>query len=153
MSIEYITLSLFTACNALRIFAYIPQLRKAATDANGASAVSCTTWGLFLLGHLSTVAYAVVNLSDRGLAVLFGMNAFCCLAILVMTVANRLSHKRRLLARMQAARQPYTRQFWVDRPVPFEPNGTDGKEAHLLTRDAAKSESSVSYPKPLPRIR
>src|SRR5262245_15650131 len=81
MSLEEITLGVFAACNSLRIFAYIPQIRKALTDENGASAISCTTWTLFLVAHISTVAYAIVIRSDWGLAACFAVNAVCCLTI------------------------------------------------------------------------
>ena len=80
MTLEEITLGGFAACNSLRIFAYIPQIRKAARDENGASAISYTTWILFFIAHLSTVAYAIVNRSDWGLATCFAVNAACCLA-------------------------------------------------------------------------
>src|SRR5262245_5008669 len=63
---EEITLALFTVCNSVRVVAYLPQIHKAATDKNGASSVSFMTWMLFLLAHLSTVAYALVNRSDWG---------------------------------------------------------------------------------------
>src|SRR5262245_23552488 len=66
MSLEEITLALFAACNSFRLVAYVPQILKAASDKNGASSISYMTWFLFLLAHLSTVAYAVVNRSDWG---------------------------------------------------------------------------------------
>jgi hypothetical protein len=59
MSLEEITLGGIAACNSLPILACIPQIRKAATDENGATAISFTTWILFLVTHLSTVAYAI----------------------------------------------------------------------------------------------
>lgn len=89
MSAEDITLGVFAICNVLRIFAYLPQIVTAATDRNGATAISCTTWWLFLLAHLSTVAFALVNQSDWRLAVCFVANAACCLAILVVTYRTR----------------------------------------------------------------
>jgi hypothetical protein len=89
MPLEDITLALFAACNSIRIVAYLPQLHKAAIDRNGASAVSCATWMLFLVAHLSTVAYAIVNRSDWGLAALFSTNALCCAAILAITYWKR----------------------------------------------------------------
>ena len=68
----------FTLVNSLRILAYIPQILKAARDENGATAVSCLTWGLFLLSHLTTVAYSVVCLGDLVMAVIFFGNALAC---------------------------------------------------------------------------
>jgi hypothetical protein len=47
MALEDITLALFAVCNSIRVFAYVPQIRKAALDRNGASAISYTTWALF----------------------------------------------------------------------------------------------------------
>jgi hypothetical protein len=66
MTLEEITLALFTTCNSLRIVAYVPQVLKAAADRNGAPSISLTTWFLFLIAHLSTVAYALINRSDWG---------------------------------------------------------------------------------------
>jgi hypothetical protein len=94
MTLEEITLSAFAACNSLRVIAYIPQIRKAATDENGASAISYTTWILFLVAHLSTVAYAIINRSDWGLAVCFAGNAICCLIIVAIAYCKRRRHSR-----------------------------------------------------------
>jgi hypothetical protein len=84
MQLEEITFALFAACNWLRVLAYVPQIRKAATDKNGASAISCTTWSLFLVAHASTIAYALVNRSDPWLALCFAGNAMCCVVILAI---------------------------------------------------------------------
>jgi hypothetical protein len=48
--------------------------------------------------NLSTVAYAVVNRSDWGLASCFAINAICCAAILAIVYWKRRSHTRRGLA-------------------------------------------------------
>jgi hypothetical protein len=101
VSIEEATLVLFAVCNSLRVVAYLPQIYKAATCRNGASSVSCSTWGLFLLAHLSTVAYALVNQSDWQMAALFGGNALCCLAIISVA---RWKHRRHLAS--PSFRQP-----------------------------------------------
>lgn len=92
MHLEEITLALFAACNSVRIFAYVPQIHKAATDTNGASAISGTTWSLFLVAHLSTIAHALVNLSDWWLATCFAGNAACCVAILGIAYWKRRRH-------------------------------------------------------------
>jgi uncharacterized protein with PQ loop repeat len=94
MQLEDVTLALFAACNFIRLFAYLPQIYKAATDKNGASAISYTTWSLFLIAHLSTIAYALVNRSDWWLAACFACNALCCVAILAVAYWKRLSHAR-----------------------------------------------------------
>ena len=88
MTLPEITVALFAACNSLRIGAYFPQMLKAATDKNGASSISLTTWFLFLVSNLSTAAYALVNRSDWALAACFACNALCSAAILVITIAN-----------------------------------------------------------------
>jgi hypothetical protein len=94
MPLEDVTLGLFTVCNSMRIFAYVPQIRKAAIDRNGATAISYTTWTLFLVTHISTVAYASVNRQDFWLAACFAGNALCCLAILGIAFWNRQNHVR-----------------------------------------------------------
>ena len=84
LSLEEVTLALFAVCNSLRVFAYLPQIHKAATCRNGASSVSSATWGLFFFAHISTVAYALVNRSDWQMAALFAGNAFCCVIIIAV---------------------------------------------------------------------
>ena len=94
MALEDIALAFFAACNALRIFAYLPQIQKVATDQSGATAISCTTWLLFLVAHLSTVAYALVIQVDWSLAACFSVNAACCVVILALTYRKRRAHAR-----------------------------------------------------------
>jgi hypothetical protein len=103
MTIEDMTLGLFAVCNGLRVFAYFPQIVAAATDRNGATAISCTTWWLFLLANLSTIAYAVVNQSDWRLAACFMANAACCIAILAVTYCKRREATLRTAGAAQAA--------------------------------------------------
>jgi hypothetical protein len=98
MTLEEVTLALFTACNSMRIVAYVPQIVKAAADKSGASSISMTTWLLFLIAHLSTVAYALVNRSDWGLAAAFAGNAACSVAILAIAYWKRRSHAKCLHA-------------------------------------------------------
>jgi hypothetical protein len=97
MALEDITLALFAVCNSIRVFAYVPQIRKAALDRNGASAISYTAWALFFITHVSTVAYALVNREDFWLAASFAGNALCCLCILALAFCNHRSHVRRLV--------------------------------------------------------
>ena len=92
--LEQLTLTAFSFCNSIRILAYIPQIRKAAMDKHGADAISYTTWSLFLIAHLSTIAYALVNQADVALALCFAGNALCCLAILVVAIRSKLRHLR-----------------------------------------------------------
>ena len=96
ISLDQITMAAFATCNSMRMFAYMPQICKAATDRNGATAISFTTWGLFLVANLSTVAYALVNRSDWGLAACFTGNAICCVVILVVACFRRSSYRRGL---------------------------------------------------------
>jgi hypothetical protein len=65
MIIADVTLALFTLCNSLRAFAYLPQIVKAAQDKSRAEALSVGTWGLFLVSHASAVAYALVNQGEH----------------------------------------------------------------------------------------
>ena len=86
----------FTVMNTLRILAYVPQMLKAAQDANGASAISYATWTLFLISHLTTIAYAVVVPGDLVMAAVFLANALACLAIISITWVSRRRFDARL---------------------------------------------------------
>jgi uncharacterized protein with PQ loop repeat len=103
MPLEEITLALFAACNSVRVVAYVPQILKAASDKNGASSISFMTWSLFLLAHISTVAYAIINRSDWGMATCFAINAVCCVAILMVAYWKQRSHAKRLHYKVRPA--------------------------------------------------
>jgi hypothetical protein len=89
MTSAEIALALFALCNSVRVFAYVPQIIAVARDPGGASAISYTTWGLFAVSHLSTVAYAILTLSDWRMAAVFVANALCCLVIVGVTAWKR----------------------------------------------------------------
>jgi len=95
MTAADITLAIFTLCNSLRVLAYVPQITKAATDRNGAQAVSFATWGLFLFSNISAVAYALVNKDDWLLAAMFLANGAGCAAILLIGAWKRSQHRGR----------------------------------------------------------
>jgi uncharacterized protein with PQ loop repeat len=99
MPLDEITLVLFAVCNSVRVIAYVPQIIKAATDKNGATSISSMTWFLFLLAHLSTVAYALINKSDWGLATCFAFNAVCCATIVVTVYWKRCTYRKGLRQR------------------------------------------------------
>jgi hypothetical protein len=89
MTLADVTYFLFTAFNGVRIVSYLPQILRVARDANGASAISYSTWGLWTAANAATGVYAFVNLHDLTLALLNLLNAFCCLAVIVLTAAKR----------------------------------------------------------------
>jgi hypothetical protein len=95
MTIADITFALFTFCNSARVIAYLPQITKAATDRDGAQAISFTTWGLFLVSNASAVAYALVNKDDWTMASLFLANAVGCSAIILIGVLKRCQYRCR----------------------------------------------------------
>ena len=59
-----VTFLLFTAFSGLRIFSYLPQIRRVARDTNGASAISYSTWALWTGANIATALYALTNLGD-----------------------------------------------------------------------------------------
>ncbi|WP_112323260.1 hypothetical protein [Oceanibium sediminis] len=100
-------LSLYALFSSLKILAYVSQFQKAARDENGASAISCTTWSLFLASHLTSIGYALACAHDILMAVVFLVNALACVAILGVALANRRSHgaKRRAAHHFAGAEQ------------------------------------------------
>lgn len=94
-----VVFALFSAVSTLRILAYAPQIIRAARDRNGASAISYTTWGLFLISNVVTTAYAIVCQGDLIVAIVFMGNAIACAAILGVTYFKRCRHQRRCAGR------------------------------------------------------
>jgi len=93
MTIADITLAAFTLCNSLRVVAYVPQIATALKDRSGAQAISFGTWGLFLVSHMSAMAYAFVNKQDWTMASMFLLNAIGCCAILLIAAWRRSQHR------------------------------------------------------------
>ena len=79
----------FSVCNFLRLGSYLPQIVRVARDQHGASCISFTSWSIFLLANSTTAAHAAVNLGDGFLAMINGVNAVCCLVIVVLTAWKR----------------------------------------------------------------
>ena len=89
MTAPEIALVLFTVTNTFRVLAYVPQIMRIARDGGRAEAISFGTWAIFALSNLSTVAYAILVVDDRRMAVVFGANALACLLIVGMTAYKR----------------------------------------------------------------
>jgi len=89
MDFSNLTLLLFTAFSSLRVFSYLPQIRKVASDANGASAISYSTWTMWTGANTATALYAAMNLGDVYLACVSAIYAACCLIVIVVTFLKR----------------------------------------------------------------
>src|SRR6476620_2215938 len=98
MTIADITLTACTVCNSVRVIAYVPQIAKAATDGDGAQAISFTTWVLFLISNASAMAYALVNQADWMVASMFLANAVGWSAIILVGAWKRSQHRCRRAA-------------------------------------------------------
>jgi len=85
----------FTLCNAVRALAYLPQILRIIQDPDGARAISCATWSLFAISHLTTVAYALLAVHDWTMAAVFGGNALACALIICLTLLKRRRAQRR----------------------------------------------------------
>jgi len=89
MDFSNLTLLLFTAFSSLRVFSYVPQIRKVARDTNGASAISYSTWAMWTGANTATALYAVINLGDIYLACASALYAGGCLIVIVVTFLKR----------------------------------------------------------------
>jgi hypothetical protein len=96
MTLSSFTFVLFAAFSSIRIFSYVPQIRKVAADMHGATAISFSTWGLWAAANVATAAYALVNLGDTYLAAVSALYAACCLTVIGLTAAKRRGVARRV---------------------------------------------------------
>ncbi|MCA6106754.1 PQ-loop domain-containing transporter [Bradyrhizobium cenepequi] len=86
---------LFTIFNALRLISYLPQIYKIAHDTNGASAISYSTWFLWIAANGSTAVYSFSNLGDITMGLTNGFNALCCVIVVALTAfKHRQSHSQ-----------------------------------------------------------
>jgi hypothetical protein len=93
MDLSYITFLLFAAFSSLRMFSYLPQIYSVATDKNGASAISYSTWALWIGANATTALYAIYNLKDVYLASVSVVYAACCLSVIILTIVKRRRHR------------------------------------------------------------
>lgn len=82
-------LTLFTVCNGVRVLGYIPQILCTFRDRTGGASTSIITWAIFLTANLSVVPYALVNMNDAPMALVFTANAACCGVIILGTLWKR----------------------------------------------------------------
>lgn len=84
-----ITFVLFAVFSGLRTVSYVPQIYRVAADNNGATAISYSTWGLWIAANLATALYALVNLKDLYLGFVSVIYATCCIVVVVLTMIKR----------------------------------------------------------------
>lgn len=85
---------IFMIVNSARVAAYLPQIVRLSRCDGDAAAISASTWFLFLISNVATVAYAAVVLGDFWMGVFFAANALACVAILALTLVKRTSYAR-----------------------------------------------------------
>jgi hypothetical protein len=90
MEFSHFTFLLFTAFSGLRLFSYLPQIRKVARDENGATAISYLTWAVWTGANIATALYAATNLKDIYLTTVSAMYAGCCVIVISLTIRKRL---------------------------------------------------------------
>jgi hypothetical protein len=84
-----LTLAAFSFFSLLRLVSYLPQIWCVAHDGNGATAISYSTWAIWIGANASTAAYALVNLGDVWLATVNAVNTLCCTVVLGLAVWQR----------------------------------------------------------------
>jgi hypothetical protein len=143
MDAAAIAMGMFTACNTVRVFAYVPQILRIGRDPHGALAISYCTWGLFTISHLSTVAYALVAVQDWKMALVFLANTACCVAILGLTFFKRVRYRQKHASRESVDEAPS-----INRPAPIYVTrniGSRGFEAKVIANPGFR-RSKVAVP-------
>jgi hypothetical protein len=98
--------------NALRVASYAPQIWRVARDREGAQAISCLSWNLWVAANATTALYAGVRLHDAALVVINAANALCCLSVVLITLVKRRRWQRRLAsAARPVSGQPASRRI------------------------------------------
>jgi hypothetical protein len=95
MELAQLTFLAFAAFSSLRVVSYLPQIMKVASDTNGASAISYSTWGLWTGANIANALYAAINLQDLYLSAVSGVYATCCVVVIFLTMAKRRRLSRR----------------------------------------------------------
>ena len=106
MSPEELVFAAFTATNVLQIVSYLPQIVAVVRDGNGASAIACSSWVIWLAGSASTSAYAMINIWDVWLLIVNAVHAVCCLTVIVLTLWKRSKHLARYASLASVCKNP-----------------------------------------------
>jgi hypothetical protein len=93
MDLTYISFLLFAGFSSLRMVSYLPQIYRVAVDGSGASAISYSTWGLWVGANITTALYAFNNLGDPYLGWVSLVYAGCCIAVILLTMAKRRRYR------------------------------------------------------------
>ena len=86
----------FGLSNSLRLASYLPQIWRVARDRQGAQAISCLTWNLWVVANASTALYAWELLHDLPLALMHVGNALCCACVVALTCCKRAAWRAAL---------------------------------------------------------
>lgn len=79
----------FTVVNSARLIAYVPQIQVLLRCTDIPVGISASTWALFLIANLTTVAYAAIVLGEMWMAAIFAGNAIACLTIVALIIMRR----------------------------------------------------------------
>jgi hypothetical protein len=85
---------IYLVTNTLRIFFYAPQIRAVFRCADGASAVSITTWAFWSFANVTAALYGWLVVHDHGFTAIFIGNALCTTAVTSIAALKRLSLRR-----------------------------------------------------------
>jgi hypothetical protein len=94
MTLADYSMTAFALLNGGRVVAYMPQFMSVYRDSKGAEAVSLLTWAMFTASNLATVSYSLTVSSDLVVALVFALNAACCLAITSLVACRRIAVAR-----------------------------------------------------------
>jgi len=79
----------YAVISALRLAFHLPQITAVLKDADGAQAISLSTWYFWCLSHVFTALYALTISSDLLMAGITCANAIGCLAVATLTQLRR----------------------------------------------------------------
>lgn len=85
---ESIVVIAFSATNACRLLAYLPQIAVILRRAD-VSGISTASWLLFLVSNAVTAIYTSVIMVDTTMTLVFTANALCCAAIVALVCWKR----------------------------------------------------------------
>ena len=85
---ESIIIIAFSATNACRLLAYLPQIAVILRQGDS-SGISIATWLLFSVSNGVTAIYASFISTDTTMTLVFVANTFCCAAIVALVYWKR----------------------------------------------------------------
>jgi uncharacterized protein with PQ loop repeat len=98
-STEYVLIAwAYLVTNGARVFTYLPQIIVVYRCTDGARSTSLLTWGSWVIGQATGLAYGILVVDDLFFTVISAINLVCCGVVTAIAAQRRMEFNARRAA-------------------------------------------------------